>query len=207
MEERFTSEEKKALKCMAHITAEKASAALSEIVGKPVKLSPAKLKLGSLDKIPTLMGKHHKLTVAIYRRISGEMHGNMLFSIPREDTMELLDIVLNLKKGTTTRITGDEVEALKSIEAAVSKASAKVLRHVVSPHIITNRAKLVATFGKSLSDLLLLDITCKSKECITLKSNFKVEGTKINGEFALLIPVESLDEILKITKISKEKCR
>ena len=207
MEERLTTSEKKALKCVAHKAAKEASAALSEIVGKPVKLSPSKLRLAPLDKIPTVVGRHHKLTVAIYRRISGELHGNVLFSLSREDAMDLIDIVLKRKKGTTTRLTAKEVNALNSIESAISKASAKVLRHVISPHIILNRSKIVATFGKSLSDLLLLDIKIKATEALVLKSKFKVEGTAIDGEFDLLIPVKSLNDILRITNVGKKKCR
>ena len=87
---------------------------------------------------------------------------------------------------------------IKEIGHTLTKSYLQSLTGFLELNIKPSEERIVSTFGESLTDLVLLGI--KEKYAILIKTHFKIPKTKVEGEFILLVAIESLSKVIEAIK-------
>lgn len=187
-----------ALKEVGNMGAGNASGALSGILNKKVVLEIPGVHLTATQEIPKLIGGPQKLVVGIYNSIAGDVSGTMLVVMPTKNAMLLADVMQNKKLGSTLNLDNASQAKLKEMGDVVSKTYLESIKSFLDIKIDRNPQRIVATFGESLVDLVLLGV--REKFAFFINTNFKIPDVNVEGKFILLIAIESITKIMEAIK-------
>ena len=184
-----------ALNEVGNIGSGKASGALSRLIDKEVKLTPPDIYLTPLKTIPELVGGQKKLVVGIYSAISGDVSGTVLTVMPTESALHLADLLQKKKIGTTKSLSKSDQLKLEKAGNALSTSYLKTITEFLQLKIKHTDERIISTFGESLTDFVLLGI--EEEYALLLRTRFSIPDSNIEGDFILLIALQSLTQILE----------
>jgi len=187
-----------ALKEVGNMGAGKASSALSRLLEKEVRLNPPEIYLSPVKEIPQLIGGPQKMVVGTYSSLSGDVAGTVLIVYPTNSALILADLILNKKMGTSKALDEESQTKIKEIGNTLTKHYIESLISFLEIKINHSDERVVSTFGESLTDLVLLGI--KEKYAILIKTHFTIPDTEVEGEFILLVAIESLTKVIEAIK-------
>lgn len=192
-----------ALNEVGNIGSGKASGALSRLINKEVRLSPPDIYLTPVKTIPNLVGGPKTLVVGIYSAISGDVSGTMLVVFSTKSALSLADVLGKKKIGTTKALNKKDQMNLIKAGKALSGSYLKTITDFLQLRVKHTDERIISTFGESLTDFVLLGI--EEQYALLLRSKFSVPGTDLQGDFVLLIALESLTKILEAIRKQLEK--
>ena len=184
-----------ALNEVGNIGSGKASGALSRLINKEVKLAPPDIYLTPVKNIPELVGGPKKLVVGIYSAISGDVSGTVLTILPTDGALRLADLLQKKKLGTTKALEKKDQLKLEKAGRALSVSYLKTMTEFLHLKIKHTADRIISTFGESLTDFVLLGI--EEEYALLLRTKFSIPDSKVEGDFVLLIALESLTQILE----------
>ena len=187
-----------ALKEVGNMGAGKASGALARLLNQQVTLSPPEIYLSPVKEIPDLIGGPQKMVVGTYASLSGDLPGTVLIVYATEAAMDMADLIQKKTPGTTKTLAETDQIKLKEVGHTLTKSYLQSLTDFLELTINPSEERIVSTFGESLTDLVLLGI--KEKYAILIKTHFVVPNTKAEGEFILLVAIESLTKVIEAIK-------
>lgn len=103
-EVRLSDRMKAFLEVLSQEGLENAAQGLSTFVGKKLTLASPKVELVPLVEIPNVMGGPETIVVGIYLAIEGDLTGHIMFLLPRENALELVDLLMEQPVGTTQKL-------------------------------------------------------------------------------------------------------
>jgi len=184
-----------ALNEVGNIGSGKASGALSRLIDMKVKLSTPDIYLTPVRNIPELVGGPKKLVVGIYSAISGDVSGTVLVVLSTKGALRLSDLLAKRKLGTSGILEKDDQIRLVEAGKSLSGSYLKTVTEFLGLKVKHTDERIISTFGESLTDFVLLGI--EEKYALLLRTRFEIPGTKIEGDFVLLIALESLTQVLE----------
>lgn len=92
-----------------------AACGFSDLVGRKIEIKNPTVMMASLLEIPQMVGGPEKEVVGIYLRAEGELNAQIMLIIPYQESLELVDLVMDLPPGTTTRLGSLECSALGEV--------------------------------------------------------------------------------------------
>ncbi len=187
-----------ALKEVSNIGAGKASGALARLLDQQVNLITPEIYLLPVKDLPTVLGGPQQMVVGTYSSLTGDVAGTVLIVYTTENALFLVDLVNGRKPGTTKVLSAEDQIRLKEVGNVLTKNYVHSLTEFLELSINSSEERIVSTFGESLADLALLGI--EEKYSILLKTHFSVPGQKVEGEFILLIAIESLTKVVEAIK-------
>lgn len=93
--------QKDALKEISSITSGNATSSLSKLVNKKILIDIPKAEFLTLNALIKNLGGEKRMVMAIYLPVLGEINGQVLFLFQRNYAMDLIDLILQNKMGTT----------------------------------------------------------------------------------------------------------
>lgn len=184
-----------ALNEVGNIGSGKASGALSRLIDKEIKLTPPDIYLTPVKNIPELVGGEKKLVVGIYSAISGDVSGTVITVLPTEGALLLADLIQKKQPGTTKALGREDQLKLEEAGKSLSVSYLKTMTEFLGLNIKHTDERIISTFGESLTDFVLLGI--EEEYALLLRTKFAIPNTKIEGDFVLLIALESLTQVLE----------
>lgn len=192
-----------ALNEVGNIGSGKASGALSRLIDQEVTLAPPDIYLTPIKTIPELMGGPKRLVVGIYSAVSGDVSGTVLVVFPTESALALTDILGKKKLGTAKYLDKKSQLKLVKVGKALSTSYLKTITDFLELKVRHTDERIISTFGESLTDFVLLGI--EEKYALLLRTKFSIPDSNIEGDFVLLIAIESLTKILEAIRKQLEK--
>ena len=187
-----------ALKEVSNIGAGKASGALARLLDQQVNLITPEIYLLPVKDLPTVLGGPQQMVVGTYSSLTGDVAGTVLIVYTTENALFLVDLVNGRKPGTTKVLSAEDQIRLKEVGNVLTKNYVHSLTEFLELSINSSEERIVSPLGESLADLALLGI--EEKYSILLKTHFSVPGQKVEGEFILLIAIESLTKVVEAIK-------
>ncbi len=187
-----------ALKEVGNMGAGKASSALSKLLAKEVRLDPPEIYLSPVQEIPQLIGGPQKMVVGTYSSLSGDVAGTVLIVYPTQSALALADLILSKPVGTIKALDEESQTKIKEVGKTLTKFYIDSLIEFLEIKIAASDERIVSTFGESLTDLVLLGI--KEKYAILIKTHFALPDSNVDGEFILLVAIESLTKVIEAIK-------
>lgn len=191
-----------ALKETANIGTGNASIALSNLMKKKVGISLPFVNFYTSDEIGAVFAKNDQTYVGLYSPLKEGISGNLLMLLPVNSARGLVNIFNTSKNKDTSNLTETDKEILSKIGTALYSSYLTSISKFFRQKITFDTPKIVASYGDSLKDFILLQIGSKEKVML-IKVSFNVETTEISGDFNLLFTMQSLESILKRIKATK----
>ncbi len=104
-----------ALKELGNIGAGNAATALSEILNTKIDMTVPSVKIIPIEKVPDAAGGMETIVGGVYMRMSGDAPSNLLFVVPVEGALSLMERVLGYRPSDYTNLKEIEISALVEI--------------------------------------------------------------------------------------------
>lgn len=195
MTQRMSDMQMDALKEMANIGSGNASTVLSEATGREIELTVSALKVISLPQIPQFFKDFRGMVVTVYASMSGEILGSVMLILPKESAFSLVDLLREEKAGTAKRLSMKVQNILKHFSRSVLENYLDAITRFSNVEAHLGELMLIATFGETIGDFILLSIGEKPEHIILLKTELSIEPN-IKGEFSLFLPIRSAERLL-----------
>jgi chemotaxis protein CheC len=185
---------------LANIGAGHASTALSQMVGREIKMGIPKVEVVALDEVNNIF-KDEKVVVGIFLRISDEIPSYVLLMIPRESAFSLADMLMGRASGDTkdTNVLSEMDEsALTEVSNVMICAFFDSISELLGMTIIPGPPNLAFDIPEAVIDYVLIQIGSVANEVVCFNvdlSEEKLKDFKIN---MFLIPEpQAVDTLLE----------
>lgn len=194
------------LKEVGNISSAHGSIALSEILGKRIRLSVPATDIISMPSLNQKISTE-KLGIAVTSKIITGLRGKIIFLLDEKNAFKLNDIAY--------RVTGDEKNAgvlteigmsvIKEVGSIVNGAYASAMGMLFKEIILLAPPSLISgTIEEILHMVLLVPGENADEELILIEAVFHAEDKVVSGSFFLVLSGETAVEIQRKCKIILE---
>jgi chemotaxis protein CheC len=190
-----------ALKEVANIGSGNASIALSSIFNKRVNISTPIVQIVQLDNIPKDFKNENGIVVGVYSRLLEGMEGNVVIFFPTSAALKFVSVLKGHELGNKEVLNKDEEDLLRKVSSVIYTAYISGLATFFEQKIIFSDPDLISSYSNTFLDSILSRLDQK-ENILIININFVIEDTEINGDFTLVLTMNSLAPLL--TKINKK---
>ena len=160
---------------IASIGTGNASALLSTLTDKEVKVTISTSDMVSPKDISKLVTASKTLVVVQYAPIGGELRGNILVVFPRESALSLLDLLQEKELGTTKWLSKIEQDILKKATRSLVNCYLDAIKGFLNIEIMPSELRIFSTFGDTINDLIDLTLKKGTKQIFYLNTKLRIE--------------------------------
>lgn len=202
MNQKMSAMQMDALKEIANMGSGNASVVLSKATGREVKLMVSALEVISVTQIPRFFKASRGMVIAVYALISGDIEGNVMLLMSKECAFSFVDLLQGRKKGTTKRLSTEVQNTMKGVSLSLFRCYLDAISGFLNVKNHLDELRLIATFGETIVDLVLLGIGQKPNYLVLLKTDLNA-GLNIRGNVTFFLPIESVKYLLKETILAR----
>jgi chemotaxis protein CheC len=189
-----------ALREVGNIGVGNATTALSKILNKRIAINIPETKFVNIEKFARELGGAEKMVVCLYLSFSGDISGQCLFAFSEPDALELVDLMIGSKPGTSKKFDEMGESAFMEMSNIFTGAYLSALANMLSMRIFPSVPHIANDMVQSVSDLMLIKVGRVANELLCVKAKINVDGHNINGEFIILFDDPSLVRLLDYLK-------
>jgi chemotaxis protein CheC len=175
---------------------ENAAKGFSGMLGSPLAVANPEVRLVPIQEVPMVLGGPDSDAVGIYLRVQGDLAGQVMMIIPYEKSMEFVDMLMDMPKGTTTELGRMERSALSEVGnltgAFFLNAVAEITGITAQP---TPPAVMVDMVG-SITDVLLATMPDAGSQMLMFQATFTCRDREIEADFWVIPDSQTLDKML-----------
>ena len=205
MDYKLTDFQKDALVELGNLGSGKASSTLSDMMGNKVNLTIPFMDLVQVNEVPKLISGPKKLVAGTYSQIIGDVCGGIVIVFPLKSALMMIDLFQKRRPGTTKLLEEKDQETLKEIGNVLSNSYLETFTNFLEVKADYTDLRVISTFGESISDFLMLNT--HGEHAILLKTDFSIPSLDINGDFILLLTLNSTDKLLMKMEAWLEKLK
>jgi chemotaxis protein CheC len=177
-----------------------AASGLSSMVGTTLSVADPCVKMMKVTDIPLSLGGPENEAVGIYLKAEGDVAGHFMLVFPYEKSLEMVDMLMELPKGTTQQLGSLERSAL----AEVGNLTASFfLNAVASITGISSRptppAVMVDMIGAIL-DIIVATTGGISEYVLTFQASFSYAEQSVKADFWVIPDPAAFDSIIASSK-------
>ncbi len=198
MEKHFELKElqRSALLEIGSIGAGHAATALSELVDQKVMIAVPRLQVVPVHEVPNLLGGPEELVAAIYVRVMGDVPGSMLFLVPRESAISLVDLLQGHDVGTTRVISDTDEELLKQTGNILAMAYLNSLTRLTDLIFLPAPPAFAFDMVGAILDNIMAEAGMVAEHAIVVSTEFLHIAERVDAMLFFLPKPETLQVIL-----------
>lgn len=188
-----------ALKEIGNIGAGNAATALAQMVNKKVDMSVPKVSILEFSEVAELTGGADSFVVGIYLSVMGSAPANILFILPVENALKLVDMLMGREvREYDGSFDFDEMElsAMMELGNIISATYLNALATFTQLSFVPSVPALGIDMAGALLDSVLAKFGEVADHVFVLETEFKKDGMDVLGHFFLLPEPGSLNTIL-----------
>lgn len=185
-----------ALREIGSIGAGHAATALSELVDQKVMITVPKLEVIAVHEVPGVMGGSETLVAAVYLRVLGDVRGSMLFLVPRDSALSMVDLLQGHDVGTTKVIGETDEELLKQTGNILAMAYLNSLTRLTDLIFLPSPPAFAFDMAGAIMDSIMAEAGMVAEHAIVVSTEFLRIAEKVNAMLFFLPKPETLDVIL-----------
>jgi len=189
-----------ALREVGNIGAGNAATALSNVVGKRVKMEVPLVKILPLKDVPEWLGGPEKEVLGVYLTMSGAATGHILFVMSIDDALKIMHILLgDLTPSREQVLEMDEIarSAMEEIGNILSSSYLSALADFTGLRLNHSVPSLAIDMAGAIVDVILIEISKSGDYALLIETEFLEEENRIKGYFMLIPDTGSLEIILQ----------
>jgi chemotaxis protein CheC len=173
-------------RALSEAGARHAATALSQMIGRPVRLDVPWARMVRLPRVAWLAGGPSRVVCALCLRVYGEARGNLLLILDREQVPVLLNFLIANRAaapagteavsrgpGATGELTGLEESALLEVGNIVAAAYLNALSGLVGASLLPSIPALAIDMAGAVTDFLLIELAPLAESALVLASEVR----------------------------------
>lgn len=193
---KLTDKQLDALREVGSIGSGHAAIALSQLLGEKISIGILKVEVIPSDEFNRLVGGPEVLVSSVHTQLFGDMQGGLLLIFPRQDAINLADILLHKKKGSSKTITEMGQSALREVGNILTGSYLSAMSHLVPFKMALSVPKFGFDMVQMLIDEIFDEIMQSEKRCISLVTEFIESVNQIKGYYIFLPRRMTLERII-----------
>jgi len=193
----LTEFQKDALKEMGNIGAGSAATALSQLLGKDIKLAVPEVTMVAVEKIAETFKSRDEIAAAVYMRIFGEVQARALMIFPQDRVLFLMDLLMKRELGTTREFGETEQSALKEIGNIIISSYLNALAKFIGLNSVPSVPALAVDMVGAIFQTVSAELAEMGKEALLIETEMTEETTKLTNKMFLIPDEEAMKKILK----------
>jgi chemotaxis protein CheC len=185
-----------ALKELGNIGIGNVATSLSKFINKKVDISVPETGFVELVKVPSLVGGPETIASAIYLEISGGLKGEAVFLFPESGALEIVDIIMKKKPGSTKKMDELDESAFKELSNILTGSFVSSLAKMLDVKLLPSVPHTATDMVQALLDFILIKIGRYADVVLCVKTQMNVEGHNIDSQFLVFFDEVSLKKML-----------
>lgn len=173
-----------------------AATALSELVDHKVMINVPTLEITEVHRVPELMGGPETLVAAVFIRVLGDVRGSMLFLVPRESALAMVDLLQGHDLGTTKVVSETDEELLKQTGNILAMAYLNSLTRLTDLVFLPSPPAFAFDMAGAILDSMMAEAGMVAEYAIVVSAEFVHIAGRVNAMLFFLPKPDSLDVIL-----------
>jgi len=173
-----------------------AATALSELVDHKVMINVPTLEITEVHRVPELMGGPETLVAAVFIRVLGDVRGSMLFLVPRESALSMVDLLQGHELGTTKVVSETDEELLKQTGNILAMAYLNSLTRLTDLVFLPSTPAFAFDMAGAILDSMMAEAGMVAEYAIVVSAEFVHIAGSVNAMLFFLPKPDSLDAIL-----------
>jgi chemotaxis protein CheC len=174
--------------------ARNAATALSQIIGRPVRLDVPWADAVPLEQVATAAGGASRVVCALSLRVYGEVRGNLLLVFEQDQVRRLLDLVLHHSgvadgSGRATdhpELSAMERSALLEVGNILACAYLNAVGHLLGVSLLPSIPGLALDMMGAVTDFLLIEMAPLSDTAVVFACEVREPASGLRGEIFFL---------------------
>lgn len=185
-----------ALSEIGNIGAGHAATVLSQLLRERISITVPRINIVPLAGASEMVGGPETVVVGIYLRVFGDAPSSILFIFPRQAAMQLVDILVGRKPGSTNLLREYEQSALKEIGNILTGAFLYALSNFTGLAMLPSVPAYAMDMAGAILGTVLLEMGTVSDYALVIETSFITKDQDSRGHFFLLPDLGTLDVLL-----------
>lgn len=184
-----------ALKEIGNIGAGNAATALAQLLNRKVNMKVPEVNILSFNDIIEVLGGPENVVAGIYLRVSGGITGNILFLLPKENAVKMLDILLGKQRDSTDDFNPIERSALLEVGNILTGAYLAALSSLTNMTFIPSVPALAVDMVGAILSVPLSQYGYMGDTALLIDTEFEEGEYQVRGHFFLIPDLDIFDKL------------
>lgn len=185
-----------ALREIGNVGAGNAATALSQIINKKIDMTVPQVSILPLGEVPDVVGGPETMVAGVFLRVFGPAPSSILFLLPRESAMYLVDMLMGRDRGATQELDAMDESALLEIGNILAGAYLNALSYFTKFTLLPSIPALAMDMAGAILSVILIQLGALGDHALVIETEFSTEGDGVKGHFFLIPDPGSLSTIL-----------
>lgn len=185
-----------ALREVGSIGAGHAATALSQLVDRPVTLDVPEIRVVEISDVPSVFGGPEHLVFAVYSRLVGDVAGSVLFLVPSDSALLLVDLLQGRPAGTTELFGPGQEELLRHVASILVSAYLAAIARMADLSILPSEPAAAFDMAGALLEAVISEAGMRADAAVFVSTTFIDEGRSVEGALFFVPDPDSLLTIL-----------
>ncbi|MCE5300730.1 MAG: chemotaxis protein CheC [Spirochaetia bacterium] len=194
---KFNDFQRDALQEMGNIGAGSAATALSQLLGKDIKISVPAIAMVPIEKMAESAGETQGVVAAVYMRIFGEIQARSLLIFPQDKVFLLLDLLMHRKLGTTGEFGETEQSAIKEIGNILISAYLNAIAKFIGLNSVPSVPALAVDMADAIFETISAELAEAGPEAMLIENEMTETLTNLRSKLFIIPDRDSMRKILE----------
>ncbi len=186
-----------ALREISNIGAGNAATALSQMIGKTIKLKVPNVRAIPFNEVANVVGGSEALVAGLFLRVYGDTKGNILMIFPAVSAVSLVEMLLGKKVSSNLKFNEMEDSVIKEIGNILASSYLGSIGQVLNINLVPSVPGSSYDMAGAVIDYILIELCHTGDTALLIDTEFIEDSNSINGHFFLIPDPASLETILK----------
>lgn len=186
-----------ALREIGNIGAGNSATALSQVLNKKIDMNVPRVSLVPIEDVPDLVGGPDAIIVAVFLRVYGKAPGNILFLMPKQNALLMVDDLMGRPHGTTKVIDDMDASALKEVGNILTGSYLNAFFHFTNIAMLPSIPALAVDMAGAILNIVLVQLGQMGDHAMVIETKFLADDDSVNGHFFLVPDPGSLGTLVK----------
>ena len=199
--EQLTHEYFDVLKELGNIGAGNATTALAELINCKVDMSVPQVRLLEFNELGDMIGGEDQILVGIYLLVEGDIDGSMMFTLPQESALHLVNKLMAGMLGMPEKDISEmefgemELSAMKEVGNIITGAYLNALSTITNLKIYPSPPQLGIDYAGALLSVPAAEFGIMGDNILLIQTKFS-DDVELDGYFILIPDMDSYQKIL-----------
>ena len=189
------------LKELGNIGAGNATTALAELINCRVDMMVPQVRLLEFSEVGEMLGGEEQILVGIYLQVEGDVEGSMMFTLPQESGLHLVNKLMAGMLGIPEKNIEDmefgemEISAMKEVGNIITGAYLNALSSITNLKIYPSPPQLGIDYAGALLSVPAAEFGVMGDNILLIQTKFS-DDIDLDGYFILIPDMDSYQKIL-----------
>jgi len=194
--QKLTDLQMDALREIANIGACHAATALSQLVQKKILIDVPQITIVRFPDLTSIFDGPETMVVGMYTPIFGEISGSILFLLPREDALRIVDMLWGRSSGNTKTLKEKDLELLRQTANILVASYLSALTKFIGLTTLASSSAISFDMLGAIVDAIVIETNLKADEAVLVETELLETSDRVKGLMFFIPDNESIDKIL-----------